>query len=215
VAQILCTLNIRKCPASDHLSYANPDVTHITRLESRSVRWEFDESAFLARDRAIIRFNRLINMAIVHGDIQLRNILVRGERDAHLIDYAGSGPGHPAIDLVRLELMLFLKCFKQKQHEEKCSEFQKALTLRKTSVEDLKREFSVLLASSLNLVCMRGCVAARDCALKAVTVHGGDHGDYLVAKYLAAWQYLAVDGFQGGLARSVISGLADAVLALD
>lgn len=111
--------------------------------------------------------------------------------------------------------MLFLKCFKQKQSEEKCRDFQIALSLRTADANELKREFSLLLASSLNLICMRGCVAARDNALKAVAAHGGDHGDYLAAKYLAAWQYLAVDGFQGGLTRSVISALAAPVLALD
>ncbi len=214
-AAILCDLNSRKCPTPcKYNSYANPDVQHLRKLEERSIRWDFDAVAFKARDRAMARFQKLSNVAIVHGDIQLRNILVRGDRDAHLIDYAGSGPGHPAIDLVRLELMLFLKCFKQKQHEERCSAFQVAFTLREENAEGLLRDFPLLLASSLNRICMRGCVAARDCALKAVKVHGGDHGDYLAAKYLAAWQYLVIDGFQGGLTRSVITGLATAALAL-
>ena len=213
-AAILCDLNSRKCAPSKYSSCANPDVQHVRSLEQRSIQWDFDQVAFEARDRAMARFRKLSNVAVVHGDIQLRNILVRGDRDAHLIDYAGSGPGHPAIDLVRLELMLYLKCFKQKQHEDKCSAFQLALTIGVASAEDLLRDFPVLLTSSLNRICMRGCVAARDCALKAVKAHGGDNGDYLAAKYLAAWQYLLIDGFQGGLTRSVISGLATSALTL-
>lgn len=214
-AAILCDLNSRRCPSPcNHRSYANPDVGHLRKLEGRNIRWDFDDGAFQARDRAMERYRRLGDAAIVHGDIQLRNILVRGDRDAHLIDYAGSGPGHPAIDLVRFELMLFVKCFKQKQHEDGCSAFQVALTLQGATAESLLRDFPLLLASSLNRICMYGCIAARDGALRAVTAHRGDRGDYLAAKYLAAWQYLIIDGFQGGLARSVISALAPAALAL-
>ena len=74
--------------------------------------------------------------------------------------------------------------------------------------EELLTRFSGLLCSSLNRICMRGCVAARDGAIAASRSHGGDASDYLAAKYLAAWQYLLVDGMQGGLARSVISALS-------
>ena len=44
----------------------------------------------------------------MHGDVHLRNILIRGESEVHLVDYAASGPGHPAVDLVRFELALYL-----------------------------------------------------------------------------------------------------------
>ncbi len=37
--------------------------------------------------------------AIIHGDANLRNILCQ-DRDAHLIDFASCGPGHPAVRVI-------------------------------------------------------------------------------------------------------------------
>jgi Phosphotransferase enzyme family len=96
---------------------SNPDMTYLRRLEQRRITWKFCSQAIKARELSESQFAQLAESAIVHGDLHLGNILVRGDHDMHLIDYAGSGPGHPAIDLVRLELALFLGCFKQQEEE--------------------------------------------------------------------------------------------------
>ena len=54
----------------------------------------------------------LNRQATVHGDVHLRNILVRDDREPHFIDYAYSGPGHPCFDLVRLACAVLFRCFR-------------------------------------------------------------------------------------------------------
>jgi hypothetical protein len=127
---------------------------------------------------------------------------------SHLIDYASSGPGHPAIDIVRLELALYLGCFKQLEEERRYEEFQRKLSFENADEAALERWCGGSCLPALNRVCIGGCVAARDQALEAVKAHGGDYKDYLAAKYLLAWQNLLIEGRQTSLTRSVINALA-------
>src|SRR5207302_5509218 len=71
---------------------------------------ERDIFAFRPRARRLVV--TLAKYATVHGDVHLRNILVRDDRDPHFIDYAYSGPGHPCFDLVRLESALLFRGFR-------------------------------------------------------------------------------------------------------
>jgi hypothetical protein len=105
----------------------------------------------------------------------------------HLIDYASSGPGHPAIDLVRLELALYLGCFKQLEEENRYELLQRRLSVDSADVTALESSFGRSHLPAVNKVCIGGCIAARDQALEAVKAHGGDYKDYLAAKYLVAW----------------------------
>ena len=57
------------------------------------------------------KVDALAEIVTVHGDVQLRNILVRDGREPHFIDYANCGPGHPCYDLVRLESAVLFYCF--------------------------------------------------------------------------------------------------------
>ena len=41
----------------------------------------------IARQAAAERFRSMAKSAIVHGDVHLRNVLIRGESEVHLIDY--------------------------------------------------------------------------------------------------------------------------------
>ena len=56
-------------------------------------------------------------VAIVHGDVHLRNVLVRDGREPFLIDYALAGPGHPCLDLVRFESALMFHFFRMTESE--------------------------------------------------------------------------------------------------
>ena len=58
------------------------------------------ESVFQYVEAVRNRIEAFSEKVIVHGDVQLRNILVRDAREPHFIDYANCGPGHPCYDLV-------------------------------------------------------------------------------------------------------------------
>ncbi len=46
-------------------------------------------------------------VAMVHGDAHLRNILLKDGTDPVIVDFAHAGPGHPVFDLVRFELAIW------------------------------------------------------------------------------------------------------------
>lgn len=198
----------RRIPEMSEFQPVNLGMDYFKKLETKSITWGFDQMHRNARDKAEEKYKTRAGFAIVHGDLQLRNILVQNNLNMHLIDYAGSGPGHPAIDLVRLELALYIGCFKQLEDESQYIKLQEELSIKMSDYDKLKRDFPESFRTSINRVCMRGCIAARDNAIEAAKSHGGAQEDYLAAKYLVAWQNLSMEGRQASLARSVISALA-------
>ena len=190
----------------------NPDMRCFKVLEKNGVDWGLGDLANGARQVAEMWFGRLATAAIVHGDMHLGNVVLRGDRDAHLIDYAGSGPGHPAIDLVRFELAILTGWVKQFLPESRCQEFQAYFTGKRATYADLAKNFPELFSSILNRVCLSGCVRARDAAIKVVTDYGGSAKDYFACKYLVAWQNLLMDGRQSVWSRATISAMTDLVL---
>jgi hypothetical protein len=207
-AHALGDLNGRRALAPGYPPVGNPPAGYFAKWDAVGLDWGLGEEARTARRNAELRFERLASAGVVHGDVHLRNILVRGETEAHLIDYAGSGPGHPAVDLARLELALYLGPMRQLDPEPNCVAFQKSLSIEMTTVDGLAHAFPSLHKSYINAACVQGCVAARDNALRALRAHGGDERDYLAAKYLVTWQSLVMFGLNTGLNRSVIASLA-------
>jgi hypothetical protein len=209
----LQAMNVRTPEDSDLACYANPRPVTADRAERNGVDAGLGESAILARHRADRRMERLAKAGVVHGDLHLGNILVSGDRVPHLIDYAGSGPGHPAIDLVRLEVALVTGPLRQLLSGEDCTAFQQRLSLDLAGEVVLQAQFGGLYTCHVNRACLRGCLAARDAAIAAVHAHGGDVEDYLALKYLVAWQVLHMAKKQSGMARAIIRALAPAVNA--
>jgi hypothetical protein len=117
----LFKLNNTPAPKSSYPSFGDLYISKFRDLESVGLGWNISSQALRARDIAEERYKKLSDRATTHGDLHLRNILIRGDREAHLIDYAGSGPGHPAVDLVRLELALYLDFFRQVDQLELCN----------------------------------------------------------------------------------------------
>lgn len=210
-ARSLGQLNQLKPEAPAFQAFGNPVVGVFGKLESAGIDWGLEPEAKAALAKAQVRLARLATSAVVHGDVHLRNILVRADLDAHLIDYAGSGPGHPAVDLARLELALYLGVARQVDSEEHSIRLQTRLSLEGATAASLLAEFPEFHRCHVNRVCIEGCVAARNFALEAVETHGGDLGDYVAAKYLVAWQNLVMFGRQTGLCRAVIRALAPSI----
>jgi hypothetical protein len=179
----------------------------IEGAENSGMDWRIHGATPMSRAIATQRYSRLAATAIAHNDLHLRNILVRGT-SAHLIDFESCGAGHPAVDLVRLELALFLTFYFPVVGDEVHVAMQRAISDPNCSHEQFVKTFGVALQPPINSLCMRAVFSVRDQALKAVLVHGGDDKDYVAAKYLVAWQSLLLEDRQVSLARSVIAALA-------
>lgn len=214
VAQSLAELNSNRPPSNCRLdSFVNPPATHLDALDREGFVWGLSDSAGRARRAAAARVRLMAKSAIVHGDIHLRNVLIRGESEVRLIDYAASGPGHPALDLVRFELALYLGPVRQFEDEGSSVAFQRALSIDRVPTEVLRRRFRDFFQCHVNSACAAGMTAARDAALEVLGKHGGDARDYLAMKFLVAWQNLAIIGSQTGLARAVIAATAEEIAA--
>ena len=214
VARTLAELNKNTPPPNGDLqSSVNPPATHLDALEREGFVWGLSDCATKARKAAVGRMQSMARSAIVHGDIHLRNVLIRGESEVRLIDYANSGPGHPALDLVRFELALYLGPVRQFEDDASSVSFQRALSIERAPLEALRSSFQGFFQCHVNSACAAGMTEARDAALRVLETHGGGIRDYLAMKFLVAWQNLGIVGSHTGLARAVILALAEEIAA--
>lgn len=214
VARTLAELNGNAPPLNwNRQSFVNPPATHLDALEREGFVWGLSDCAKRARRAAAERVRRMEESAIVHGDLHLRNILIRGESEVRLIDYEASGPGHPALDLVRFELALYLGPVRQFEDEASSVAFQRALSIDRAPLDVLRSSFPDFFQCHVNSACAAGMTGARDAAIEVLEKHGGDSRDYLAMKFLVAWQNLAFIGSQTGLARAVILATTEEISA--
>ncbi len=212
VAKTLAALNEHKPLHNGDLETSvNPPATHLDALEQEGFVWGLSSCAMKARQVAARRVRRMARLAVVHGDIHLRNVLIRGESEVHLIDYAASGPGHPAVDLVRLELALYLGPVRQFEDDKTSVAFQKALSVDQATIDCLSKRFPDFFECHVNAACAVGMTNTRDAAITVLQKHRGGHRDYLATKFLVAWQHLGIIGSQTALARAVILATADEI----
>lgn len=207
-AEKLAAINRKSAKDQGFQDVAGPFIDPFKDAESSGRTWGICLDKLRQRDRAEAIFPHLKGRAIVHGDVHLRNILVRGYREAYIIDYARSGPGHPATDLVRFELALFVNAFRPFWEESDAIVFQRRLNDPSTTAESLMREFSGVAKWKVNRVCIVGMIAARDRALQLVKHYGGTAEDYLAAKLLFAWQGLLFKDLQAGLCSAAIQAIS-------
>jgi Phosphotransferase enzyme family len=142
----------------------------------------------------------------VHGDVQLRNILVRDGREPHFIDYANCGPGHPCYDLVRLESAVVFYCFRMNSDErELAALFLDVLNGRDEAA--IRDAHPVFCSSRTNRLAIHTSVACRAAAIKTVAAQGGTEDDYLAMKFVLACQSLFLIHLQSGVVRALLAAL--------
>ena len=142
----------------------------------------------------------------VHGDVQLRNILVRDGREPHFIDYANCGPGHPCYDLVRLESAVVFYCFRMNSDErELAALFLDVLNGRDEAA--IRDAHPVFCSSRTNRLAIHTSVACRAAAIETVAAQGGTEDDYLAMKFVLACQSLFLIHLQSGVVRALLAAL--------
>lgn len=214
LAAKLAALNLRRPVTDEFPAHGYPDPAYIERVEARGIVWDLGDDAITARSKAKEIFDGLWPQATVHGDLHLKNVLIRGDRDPHLIDYAHSGPGHPAVDLVRLELALYSGHCREFGSDDSFVDLQTRLSVGVEDQSSLERAHGTIFRAKINEVSVAGCIATRNSAIRVVEAYGGNITDYLATKYLLAWQSLLLDGRQTNLIKGVIRALTPAILAM-
>jgi len=190
-------------PHPEFRSLGNPEMTHIRKSEAAGLGFfPSDQNIVEIRNRAELIFGRLADIGTVHADAHLRNLLVVG-KNIFAIDYAGSGPGHPALDFVRIELAMFTTHFRNFVSLDIASSLQRAICGSDSS-EKILANFPTIAKSAVNRLVVTACVKARDSALQVLEAHHGSRSDYLAAKILAGWQNIAMRGRSTELTKIVI-----------
>ena len=158
--------------------------------------------AYMARRRV----DELGERVTVHGDVQLRNILVRDGREPHFIDYANCGPGHPCYDIVRLDSAVVFYCFRMNSDERDLT----ALFLDILNGRDdagITAAHPIFCSSRTNRLAIHTCISCRVTAIETATALGGTEDDYLAMKFVIACQSLFLIHLQAAVVRSQLSAL--------
>jgi hypothetical protein len=200
-------LNRRHDTSSQFPNYASPDLTGVKHLEAKGRSWGFNELFLSARDLAEAQFKLLASHAVVHGDIHVRNVLLRDDREAFFIDYASAGPGHPCTDLIRLDLSTFFSGFRPLADERQLAELQCDLSVHGFEKDALARKYPDLLSFPSNALYSDCAIRCRKEALDVLAQHHGALADYLASKYLFAWTSLQIASLPAALCRAVIEGI--------
>lgn len=209
--QKLERLNARCCVGSTVPSLGVP-LDAVDAILQRGITWTIPDcegvvgDVFAYRRRARRLIGNLARYATVHGDIHLRNILVRDDRDPHFIDYACSGPGHPCFDLVRLESALLFRCFRLTAEECLTARLLRSL-LEGSDETTAATAFPTLLTSIGNRLAVRAAVRCQEAALRLLQPCHGTLDDYLAVKYIVACQALLDHQQQTGVVRCALAAL--------
>jgi hypothetical protein len=209
-------LNARRSADSTVPSLAWLTLDAVEAVLARGMAWSIPDcdgqgaDVFAYRQRARRMVVSLGKHATVHGDIHLRNILVRDDRDPHFIDYACSGPGHPCFDLVRLESAILFRCFRLTDEERLTARLLRTL-LEGGDEAQAATAFPSLLASVGNRLAVRAAVRCRAAALRLLQPCNGTIDDYLAVKYIVACQALLDHQQQTGVVRSALAALSAVV----
>jgi hypothetical protein len=200
-------LNKRRCGENDTVCKANPYLNTIEKMEGAGFSWGFGEDHVKARRKAADTLKTTAGAATCHGDSHGRNVLVRGDQ-AHLIDYEYSGPGHPAADLTRLELSVFLSHFRAFGSEADVIALQCDMSAWENDIDAILGRHARVIGSRSNELVVRLCIRARDATKEVLASYGLGYEHYRGVKLLFCWQSLPGASFQHGLVRATILALS-------
>ncbi len=161
---------------------------------------------FCLRTEAMQRASTMLNRASVHGDVQLRNILVR-DRQPHFIDYALSGPGHPCFDLVRLESAMLFGCCRMTGDEQALSKLFLDI-LMGACYDKVKAKHPALLSSVGMRLAVYTSIQCRQACVEIMEKLSGSIDDYLAVKYIVTCQNFFYPDQQAGIVRASLLSLA-------
>jgi hypothetical protein len=216
VVQKLIDLNSRRCSVTTHTSMAWMTLEPIDEALSRELKWTFpgiqsgSEPLLLARE-AIDKLTPYSARAVVHGDLHLRNILVRDRREPFLIDYAYSGPGHPCFDLAWFESAVFFRFFRTLGGEQSISRLFSSLLEPGATFDLIVENHPGECTPDTNRVAIHTSVLCRNAAENVLRQHGVPPSQFRLMKLLVACQSLIRFDVQSIVVRAMITALVNSI----
>ena len=208
----LASLNQRQCTDKGYGYKWIADT--IKQLANKGIIWRIhdlqgnplDLPNIASRAAAIV--GQLQNAAFAHGDVHLKNILLRDNREPFLIDYEYSGPGHPCFDLVRLDAAVMFRCFRAVAPEPQLAAFVAAMSTADASYANLEQDYRDLLTSVGNRLAAKTSILVRRQCLDLLTKRGTGADAYYAMKVLVSVSALTMLEQQSAICRATLSALA-------
>lgn len=142
--------------------------------------------------------------AVVHGDVHGRNILLL-DRTPAFIDFAWSGPGHPLVDLVRLDAEVRRVAMRMSVDKQSLFDTFNEMYVEGAGADRILREHPEIAASPLAALAVKTTVSVREVALEVAKAHSLGLRDYLAMTCVVAGNVLVDRNPGSGIERLVLS----------
>lgn len=161
---------------------------------------------------AMSRLQPDLARGLVHGDIHGRNILLLDRLPA-FIDFALSGPGHPLVDLVRLDAVVRSAAMRMVLDKRSMHDILQAIYIDGTGAEAILVQHSAIAASPLATLAVRTSAKIREAALAVARAHTLGLPDFLAMTCVVSAHVLVTRNPGSGIERLILSVAGSAFLA--
>lgn len=153
-----------------------------------------------------------LSRGVVHGDIHGRNILLLDRLPA-FIDFAWSGPGHPLVDLIRLDATVRASSMRMLLNKQSMRDLFHSVYVVGADVQSVLRNHPALSVSPLARLAIRTAARVRTAADSVSRSHGLDSLEFY-AMHCIVSAYLLVNQAPGsGVERLLLSVLGAKLLS--
>jgi hypothetical protein len=157
--------------------------------------------------RAMARLQPNLTRGVIHGDIHGRNILLIDRLPA-FIDFRWSGPGHPLVDLVRLDATVRSIAMRMVLPKQSMFQAFEAIYVEGQAAEQILSEHSALAASPLTALAVRVAARTHQAALEVAKAHALGKPDYFAMTCVVSAHVLSLRTPGSGIERLLLSVLA-------
>jgi hypothetical protein len=161
---------------------------------------------------AMSRLQPDLARGVVHGDIHGRNILLLDRLPA-FIDFAWSGPGHPLVDLARLDAVVRSAAMRMVLDKRSMHDIFRAIYIDGTGAEAILAQHPAIAASPLATLAIRTSAKIREAALTVARAHTLALPHFLAMTCVVSAHVLVTRTPGSGIERLVIGVVGSAFLA--
>jgi hypothetical protein len=161
---------------------------------------------------AMSRLQPALARGLVHGDIHGRNILLLDRLPA-FVDFAWSGPGHPLVDLVRLDAVVRTAAMRMVVDERSMHDIFRAVYIDGTGADTILADNAAVAASPLASLAIRTAAKTREAAMTVATAHSLGLPDFLAMTCVVSAFVLMTRSPGSGTERLVLSVVGTALMA--
>ncbi len=145
-----------------------------------------------------------LSLAITHGDIHGRNILLLDRLPA-FIDFARSGPGHPFADLIRLDAAVRTSAMRMLLSKQSMHDLFHSVYVEGADANSILRENPLVAASPLAKLAIRTAAKVREAADSVSVAHHLSFSDFYAMHCLVSAHILANQNPGSGIERLMLS----------